>query len=420
MGFARENSLPDALEPVFVARQPIFDRKGEIWGYELLFRGSSSASEACFRDDNVATSKVIGDGFFLTKPSINPNFKILINFPRDLLLSGAAFTLPPELCVIELLESIKPDPEVLAVCDELRRAGYGIALDDYMGQPDFGPLLARADIVKVDILNRQPAHVIRVFNQLKPFGCALLAEKVENRKIHELCHRLGFDLFQGFFFARPELIPGKKLSASEASKLRLLGEMNREFYDLRALAGIIARDISISYRLLRYINSVHFSRPYRVDSIQQALNLLGQRQLSQWLRVTVLSDLDAGRRTKVTATSAVQRARFLETLALRLRAPLAPETMFILGLFSLLDALLGMPMAEALEDLPLDEEVKRTLLGEKTQAREWLDFVERFERADWKSVLETLHGKGISSEVISKLYIDAMTWTKEVLDPEEA
>lgn len=418
LGKLQEEIQIEAPEAVFVARQPIFDRKNEVWGYELLFRNSASAPTAVFSDDNVATSKVIGDGFHLARPSVNPNFKILINFPRDLLLEGAAFTLPPELCIIELLETIMPEPEVLRVVDELRQAGYKIALDDYFGQPEFGPLLARADIVKVDILGRDPAHIIRVFNQLKPYGCQILAEKVESRVIYDLCKKLGFHLFQGFFFSRPEIIPGKKLSSSEGAKLRLLNEIGKTDFDLRKLAGIIAHDLSISYRLLRYINSVHFSRPYRVDSIKQALNLLGQRQLSQWLRVTVLSDLDAGRKTQVVAATSVQRARFLETLVVHLDpAPHQAETMFMIGLFSLLDVLLCMPMEQALADLPLEDEVKRPLLGEECPAREWLRFLEHFERANWDEVVGKLGTSGLSTATASRLYVDALTWTRNILDP---
>ncbi len=406
----------DIQRPVFVARQPVFDRDRNIWGFELLFRRTGLSETAEIHDPDVATSMVISDGFHLARPAMPTGAKALINFPTGLLLQGAALALPPESCVIELLESVPPTPEVLDACDKLRDAGYAIALDDYIGRPGLGPLLAKADIVKMDVRGASPQRIIRLFNELKVYGCKILAEKVEEPVLYELCRDLGFDMFQGFFFSKPEIIPGKKLSPAESTRLRLLQEIGCGDHDPGRLSEIISQDISISYKLLRHINSMHFNLSSRVDSIDRAASLMGPKRLLQWLRVNLLSELDAGRGAPLVAATAAQRARFLETLAgCGSTPPLPPSGMFLLGLLSLLDALLAMPMAAALEELPLHESLSAPLLGEPGPAADWLDIAARFERAEWDAVIERLRAVDIPAETAGKRYAEAMAWAKDIL-----
>jgi EAL and modified HD-GYP domain-containing signal transduction protein len=401
---------------IFVAKQPIFDRKGQIWGFELLFRASGQAGTAQFVDAEVATSQVLSDGFFLAAPGIEKNKRVLINFPKAMLLSGAAHTLPSEMCIIEILESVEPVPEIIAACLELKKAGFKLALDDFVGQPGYEALIELADIVKVDILGQTPAQVIKIFKKLKPYGCKLLAEKVENRKIFELTKKLGFDFFQGFFFRKPEIIPGKKISASEASKLKLMQEIGKEDFDFKAVAKTISHDLSISYRLLRYVNSAYFGQAKKVESLIQAIMIIGQKQLVRWLRVIILSDMDAMGNAQAVAMTSVQRARFLELLGESdKRIQLSTESMFFLGIFSMLDVLLGIPMADVLQGLPLCEEVKDALLGKDMQARFWLELVENYEQAQWDKISEMIKEKSLNAFHTSLLYIEAMKWTREVL-----
>jgi EAL and modified HD-GYP domain-containing signal transduction protein len=410
---------PDESVAIFVARQPIFDRKSRIWGYELLFRSAAEAHEAQFDNSDQATSKVIADGFFMAKPGIESGAKMLINFPRNLLLEGAAYTLPKETCIIEILETVDPEPEILAALTDLKKAGYQLALDDYVGQPGFEQIIALADIVKVDIYGRNPQEVAAIVGGLRPYGVQLLAEKIEDRVIYRVCERLGFDFFQGFFFRKPEIIPGKKLGTGEMTKLQLLQELGKEDLDVRDIAEIIGRDISISYRLLRYINSAHFSPRFKIESITHALTMIGQRQLAQWLRVVLLADLDTTGNSQVVAMTSVQRAKFLELLTVSGSvAGYAPESMFLLGLFSMLETLLGIPMRELLEQLPLEEEIKRALVGDESPLRTWLELVEAYENAKWDTVERILKERRLWPIETSRQYIEAMKWTREILSPE--
>ncbi len=401
------------LESVFVARQPIFDRDENIWGYELLFRSSQQAGTSCIVDDDNATSRVIADGFMLAGDGLSHGSKLLINFPARMLVEDAAFALPPDMCVIEILETVRPEPEVIAALRRLKDAGYTLALDDFVGQPGFEPILGMADIVKVDILGRSPKDVIGLYKQLKPYGCKLLAEKIETVKIYELTRQLGFEFFQGFFFCKPTVITGKKISSSELSKLQLLERLGHPDYDVNDLAQIIAVDISLSYRLLRYINSAAFSLRAKIESVRQAIVLLGQKQLAQWLRVVVMSDLSNTRKTGELAFVSAKRARFLELMAAKTGMP--SESMFLLGLFSLLDAILGQPMEEVMRDLPLDDDIRDALLGKNSKVLDWLKLVETFDRADWEKLDAALDKLHLDPESAANSHAQAMAWAAEIL-----
>jgi len=422
MGPLKLNSDSISLESVFVARQPIFDRDENIWGYELLFR-TSTQGPAQVTDQDTATSQVIADGFVLAGDGVSQGSRLLINFPHKMLVEDAAFALPPDVCVIEILETVRPEPELMAALKRLKDAGYTLALDDFVGEPGFEPILELADIVKVDILGRSPKQVIDLYRQLKPYGCKLLAEKIETMKIYELTRQLGFEYFQGFFFCKPEVLAGKKMSSSELTKLQLLEKLGRPDYDVNELAQIIAVDISLSYRLLRYINSAAFSLRSKIESVRQAIVMLGHKQLSQWLRVVVMSDLSTTKKTGELAYISAMRARFLELVAARDKS-LPPESMFLLGLFSLLDAILGQPMENVMQELPLDDDLRNALLGKESKGRQWLELVETFDRAEWDRLATMLVDMGLEPELAAQAHAQAMAWAAEILgfsttDPEE-
>lgn len=190
-------------KPIFVARQPIFDRDETLWGYELLFRVSQSVTQADVEDDNLATAKVIADGFSMAVDGVDQNKKILINFPTDLILTGANQALPNDRCIVEILETVEPTQNIIEACKKIKEQGYVLALDDFVGQKGYEPFLEMADIVKVDLESQSPADIIKLVQYLNRYPCALLAEKVEDVKTYQLTRTLGFTYFQGFFSAVP-------------------------------------------------------------------------------------------------------------------------------------------------------------------------------------------------------------------------
>ena len=406
----------DVMEQVFVARQPSFDAQMKVWGYELLYRHAAGAGQATFADGDVATSKVIADGVILGRSGLSPGEKTLVNFPMKLLLDGFGFALPAENCVIEILETVEPSPAIVEALKKLKRAGYTLALDDFVGQPEHAPFLELADIVKVDVLGTPEAELAGMAARLKGAGRMLLAEKVEDAPMRDKALALGFDLFQGYFFQKPELVKGRKMSSSEISKLKLIKELADEDYDPAKVSKIIEADISLSYRLLRYINSASFGRREAIDTIRQAIMVLGQRNLSKWLQAVLMSDLNPSPKGKELVFMSVRRAKFLELLGRMMRHPPAkPDALFVLGLFSLLDSLMGQPMDEILADLPLTPELTQALKGQANDARDLLNLAQDLEHAEWVRVNDILDELKLPTNTASALHADALRFAGELI-----
>lgn len=402
---------------VFVARQPIFDTKMKIWGYELLFRSEKGVNEALVGNDDVATSSVIADGVTLAADGLPADKRLLINFPTNLLLDETAHVLPKERCVIEILEHVKPTQRVLEAVKKLKEAGYTIAVDDYEGASTaaLDRFLPLADIVKIDILalDSDPRKVAEAVKKPKEYGCMLLAEKVENNIIYEGCKALGFQLFQGFFFSKPEVIPGKTLSSNELTKLQLLQELGGDF-KMKRLAEILATDPSMSYRLFRYINSVGFDLTVKVESLERAIRLLGQRRISQWLRTAIMADLNPQPKAGELAFLSVHRARFFELLSAEGGMGHDPESMFMLGLFSLLDAMLGMNMEDIIKAMPLNDDVEKALRG-KNDLSQLLLLAGSYERGLWTETDQHLDKIKLNPTKADMLYALARDWTQKAL-----
>ena len=405
-------------EDIFVARQPIFDKDRSLWGYELLFRDSGSAVAARFSDPDQATAQVIADGYTMARASLAPEVRSLINFPERLLLSRVAQAMPPETCVVEVLESVSPTPQVLAALGGLRLAGYTLALDDYAGQERLEPFLAVVQVVKVDFakLGNNRRNIMRIVQKLRNTGGRLLAEKVELPADFEFARMLGFSLFQGFFFAVPEIIPGRKITAAEGAKLQLLHELGREDYDVKRLAAAIEQDVSLTYRLFRYINSAMFSPEMTVDSVERAVILLGQEQLSQWLRVVLLTETTQTPLAREMVYLSACRARFLDLLCRASQACTLPnESLFLLGMFSMLDALFGLPMAEVLTHLPLPAGIREALVDGSGPYAPWLRLAVQYERNDWPQVIPLLAAARLDFQSADRLYVQAQAWAEGIL-----
>jgi len=408
--FRPANGRPE-FEPIFVARQPLFTPRMNIWGYELLFRHSLQANSASFSNGASATSKILIDGFSLAQQGLNPKTRLLINFPRDVLLDESASILPPDQVVIEVLENIIPDKEVLKACIELKRKGFILALDDFQNQRDYNHLFQLVDLVKIDIQDLDPEALAGMVTMLKDQDCMVVAEKVETKEMFELMKDLGCDLFQGFFFSRPEVIPGRTIPGNKIVKLRLLHLLNQETsFDPKKLGKIIQTDLSLSYRLLRYINSPWIGLPNKVKSIQHAISLLGYKNIVRWLRVLLLADLNTSTRGRELTFRSAQRGRFLELLAETSLAPFDSESMFLLGLFSLLDAILDQPMSEVLTSLPLTEELEAVLSGEDQNGAMWLDLIALQEQAQWMKLLDQIHSLNLKPEQTAACYVQALQW----------
>jgi EAL and modified HD-GYP domain-containing signal transduction protein len=404
------------FESIFVARQPVFYSDETLWGYELLFR-SGEENIANVTDDVQATSSVIADGLTMAMEGMDGTAKILINFPEQMLVEDVGFALPKESCVIEVLEDVKPSKATLSAVKRLKAAGYTIAVDDYFGQPQLKPFIDLADIVKIDILelDSDPDKISEIIKGIPVDNLMLLGEKVEDVHTFEALKDLGFSLFQGFFFSKPEIIPGKKLATNELTKLQLLTELGKIDFEPSRLAEILQSDPSLSYRLFSYINSVGFGLRSKVTSLKRGIDMMGMLQAKQWLRTVIMADLNTTPKASELAYMSVQRAKFLESLCVASEVyACQPDALFITGLFSLLDAMLGVEMDDVLTKLPLDESVVKALTGEGPM-HDLLSLAYSYEHGHWDDTSNRLKKLNMDVAEADLLYARSRNWAQKML-----
>jgi EAL and modified HD-GYP domain-containing signal transduction protein len=404
---------------VFVARQPIFNGKMKVVAYELLFR---SGLENAFPNVNgdQATSSVISDSFLTMGMDIITEGKpAFINFTRHILLEGYGRLFPKNDLVVELLEDIEPDSDVLDSVHQLKREGYRIALDDYQGSPMHEAFIPFVDVIKVDFM-RTTTEEQRVFaERFRPMKIRLLAEKVECAEEMEHAKKTGYRLFQGYFFCKPTVLKGNRIIESKLTKLKLLHVINQRDIDFNEAEEIIRLDAGLSYKLLRYINSAYFGLRREVNNIKQALVLLGQRNLRKWVSLMVCASLGEGKSTELLAT-AVMRARFCELLAESMGDSNRSDDLFLMGLLSVIDALLDMPMEKALEQIPLSEDLKSALLSKPGLFRNILELVIGYESGDWERFSELKNLFHINESDIPPLHRESIKMARTILDAENA
>jgi c-di-GMP-related signal transduction protein len=402
---------------VFVARQPIFDRGRRVYGYELLFRASGGSNSYDGTEESSATIQVIANALFaIGLEDILRGKKGFVNFGRGLLIEGWRNMLPKENTVIELLESVPPDSEVLQACQKLRELGYMLALDDFVCHPSFEPLTKFADMIKVDIRATTKFEAERVVRTYQPRGIRILAEKVETYEEYEWAHQQGFDYFQGYFFARPELRRGRQISTSKIVCLRLLQEAAKRELDFDRLETLIGEDVSFSYKLLRYVNSVLFYRQRGIHSICHALVTLGEPEIRHWIALAALPRMAEDKPGELVRHS-ILRARFCEIVA-RLAEIRDAEDAFLIGLFSQLDALLDRPLELALAEVNLAGTITSALLGTAAAGDKLAavyNLVRRYESGDFDTMERDARQLGIAGVQVSQAYFEASHWANQVL-----
>lgn len=397
---------------VFVARQPIFDRFRQVYGYELLFRsGLQNAFQAS--DSDRASVKVIADSFLrFGIQRMTGGKRAFINFTRDTLVKGYATLLPKELIVVEILEDVEQDVEVFDACRELKRLGYTIALDDFVCEDWSNPLVHFADIIKVDFR----ATSARLRAELPPLITSRkirpLAEKIETRGEFDEAVGLGYTYLQGYFFSKPLVLAGRDVPGLRHRYLDVLQAVNRPDLDFAEIEAIIKHEPSLSYKLMTYINSVAFGFRSRITSIRQVLALLGDDAVKKWASVVALAGLAENQPSELVVNSLV-RARASEVLAGAAALDGRAQELFLLGLFSLLDVITGRPMAEVLMDLPLADDVKLALLGNRNRLRDVLSCVLAYEQAEWEAFALYAAKLKIDETEAARVFGEAVAWAGE-------
>ena len=410
--------MPEAQNmQLFLGRQPILGREQQLFAYELFFRDGliATGNRAEILDPTHATATVIANAFAeLSNNDVLGPYRAFINVGLDILFGDLIEALPQHLVALEILESVKPTPEVLARCQQLHDLGFMLAVDDVIEVNESSrPLLALADIIKVDIQNMEADRLRAVVEQLKPFGKKLLAEKVETAEQLSLCQSLGFDLFQGYFFAKPTLIVGKKLNPSQLVLVRLLG-LVFEDADTTAIEAAFKTEPGLTVNMLRLTNSVACGLSINITSLRHAITILGRRQLQRWLQLLIFTTPKGGTQgVNPLLQLAATRGRVMELLAERVvpRNREFADHSFMVGIMSLMPTLLGVQMADILGQLPVALRVKQALIDYAGQHGLMLRLVEATEQSDPGALEEPLsHLSAINADFLGACLTQGLVW----------
>jgi EAL and modified HD-GYP domain-containing signal transduction protein len=402
--FSGDDSPNPAL--AVVARQAIVDASRDVVAYELLYRRTEGALAADPRDGEQATLEVIANAVLeIGLDRLSPDLPVHINYPRELLVKRIAPPVFPQRVVIEILETVAADAETLAGVEALRARGHQIALDDFSPAVTDMKLLAHADIVKLDLTQHSPEEFEQLAMSLKQRRLRLIAERVETVQDFERCVALGFDGFQGFFLHHPKTFSAKPIPSNRLGALRVVSLLQMEDADVGAIERLVAHDLGLSYRILRCINSSYYGFSKKVDSIRQAVMILGFERLRQLCALVALREL--GERPPSVFVDAMARARMCEKLG-PLRGVRDTAALFVMGLFSTLDVLTGMPMGQVVKELPLSEDLTDALLTRQGLLGKVLNEVVTYERGAWQPIAF----RGIKPEVIQAIYVEAIEWAE--------
>jgi len=413
-GAQRVGSEPARITK-FIARQPIFDRNQRVFGFELLFRPGKLNSPGEF-DPDEATRHVIADVMLLHGwEKLTDHRKAFINFTAEALAGDYVATLPKDQVVIEILETVEPAREVLANCLRLKEAGYCLALDDVQACSRVEDFLDLADIVKVDFRASTPEERRLLIVRFAPRGIALLAEKVETYEEFQLAKKAGFHLFQGYFFSKPQMISSRDLPTFQANYLHILQAIHRPELNRKEVERILKTETSLCYKLLRYLNSPFFGFRTTISSIGHALTLLGEDQFRRWASLLAVTSMAAGKPEELVVTS-LTRAAWCESLADEFAMTGREGDLFLLGLFSLIDAMLDQPLSELLEHLPLSEEIRLGLLLRDSPFADVLRVVEAYEGGDWEELAHLTTSLGIHETKIPETYLNALEWARGIFE----
>ena len=397
---------------LFIARQPIFDRKMNVVAYEMLYRSGSSLKAFDGSDGAVATSKVINALFYSPEGIHLLNRKLaFINFPQSLLLSGAAWAVPARCVVLEILEDVEPSPIVVAACKALQEKHYRFALDDVVDSSQQHALADLATYLKVDFRIAPRSECARIAERFKNRK-TLVAEKIETREEFQWAAEQGFSLFQGYFFSKPLTssvsdIPGFKLNF-----LEILRRIHQPEFDFHKLASLVRREASLSYKLLRAANSALYGTREPAKSVDRAMNRLGEDEIRKLLSVIVMIDLAADTTTEL-MVNALIRARFAELLAEQTDLRCRSGELFTLGLFSRLDAIIGRPLEEIIKGIDFRKDLRNALLhphsNEDKISKLWCMLL-AYEAGDWDRASLLMSEVSLPPENLHGIYASSVQW----------
>ena len=395
----------------YIARQPIFNTKKQIYGYELLYRNAASDTKFDGSGADQATSQVIMESFYSRGvESITGGRPAFINFTANLLLENTPTIFPKEHLVVEVLEDVNPTPEIIDACRSLQETGYKLALDDFVYRPELDPLIEVSRIIKVDFLVNTPKDINLMLKRADLKGKWLLAEKIETTEMFTTALSLGFHLFQGYFFSKPETLTAKVLSPMKISYISLMREIcSGDDMSFNRVARVIRGDLALSYKLLRLVNSAYYDLRAEVTDINRAVSIIGTVELRKWVFLIALMGLNTGKPDEIIKMSMI-RGRFIEEMNAKCRFVKSVESAFQVGLFSMLDVLMEMPMGVVIDGMNLASDVVTALVYNSGPLFDALELVISLEQSNWDKTDLLASELCIGADMITDVYLEAVKW----------
>lgn len=392
------------MAELLVGRQPIFNRTMEVYAYELLYR-SGQGNSAVFSDADQATTQVILNTLIeMGLENIVGSAMAFINLTRNYLVGKFPILLPANRVVIEILETVDSDPQLITAVRELQKSGFTLALDDVITLERIAPFVGITSIIKLDLMQIDRVDLPDIIAGVKQNGFKVLAEKVETQADYNLCRRLGVDYYQGYFLCKPNVVRSQKMDSSRLVIMQSIAMLQNQKTNFTDLENIISRDVGLSYKLLRLSNSGYYSFTTEVKSLRQAISLIGLDTMRGWMSLILMSSL-VDKPPELT-NIALQRAHMAESMAKIYGQP-QPEVFFLVGLFSVLDALMDQPMAQIIPELNLSSTISDALLNYEGLAGFILKGIKAYEQGDWATV-KTLN---IPDDTLTRIYLDSIKYT---------
>lgn len=397
---------------VYIARQPIFDRNMNVFGYELLYRGSmNNFYEGT--DDNKATAEIINNAFLtMDINELTDEKKAFIKFSQKMLIEEIPLLLPADSVVVEVLDGVEINEDLIEACKKLRESGYIIALDGFVINESYLPLMEIAHIVKIEFSAVNYVKQRQLIKQYKN-KIKFLAEKVETREEYQLAIDMGYDYFQGYFFSKPVIIIGKEIESLNINLIKVMSVLNKNEPEYQQIAEIIETDLGLSYKLLKLANSAFFGSKNKIHSIKQALVQLGTVEIKKWIYLMMLKDIQIIENKELIKTCFI-RAKFMELLAIETGKDAVKSEYFMTGMFSAIDVLLNKDMKIILDELVLTDNVKEALLGADNEIKKVLDIVINHELLKLNNFKIEKKSLGITRERFMSLYVKALMWVRKL------
>ena len=397
----------------FLARQPILTRDRKFFAYEILSRYGPENHCRPTAGSPVAV-KAMDELFLMGVRTITEGLPAFLNCTREFLSNDYLILMPREMVVGEILETVTPDEEVLGACRRMKDLGYRLALDDYRDTAETRPFLDVADFVKIDVLMTTFPEQRQLVDRCHARKSPVIAEKVETDEQFCKCLEIGYDYFQGYFFCRPQIVGRRSVPANKTVYLHLLQAANDPKFDLCRISQIFRRDVSLSYRLLRYLNSPLFGFQAEIHSIPHALTLLGELALRKWISLVSVASLGDEVADGLLRLPLL-RARFCELLGQKITMHRKVHELFLLGLLSVMDVLLNVPMSDVLAEIPVDEHIKKALLGRPSRYRPVFEVVLNYESGTWEELAQSSRRIGLHENFLPDIYLRSVKWVTDVL-----